>query len=81
MSKQIQQICLEEQSIRNFFEDAIESGVNVKDCHQYLSVLLERCCMENRTDSLFPVVEAMAQKVQEVSLRQMPNHNIIQSIH
>ena len=72
---------LEEQTIKNFFEAAIESGVNVRDCNQYLSVLLERCCSENRVDSLFPVVEAVAQRLQEVTLRQLPNHNIIESIH
>ena len=37
---------LEEQVIKNFFESAIESGVDAKAGNQFLSVLLE-----NRADS------------------------------
>ena len=81
MSTQIQNINLVDKDILAFFEQIIKSGVELKDCNQYLSDLLERCSNEKCLENLFPAISNVAQRIHDANIERMPKNFMTQSIH
>ncbi len=72
---------IDSNTIFDFFENAFQSGTEIQECNEFLSILLERCCNENCLDSLYPVITDVAQKIQEENFNRLPKNYTLQSIH
>ena len=72
---------LAEESINSFFSTLFRSERENPDCFKLISVLLERCCQENKMEKLYPVLSNIAQHANEKVMATRFENPFMQSIH